>query len=105
MPVIFTIGKNDELQRWVASRQVVEAAQAAEHQWHTLREIAGTLTPYPEKLWKAAEVELTQKYESKLADVRAEYEDQLAEKEAMVMADVKVKLREKLLALSRKQTV
>lgn len=103
--VIFSLSENSELQRWVASRQVVEAAQAAENQWHTLREIAGTLTPYPEKLWKEAEAELTKKYEAKLADVRADYESQLAEKEATVMADVKVKLREKLLALSRKQAV
>ena len=103
--VIFTLGENGELQRWVASRQVVEAAQAAENQWHTLREIAGTLTPYPEKLWKEAEAELTKKYDAKLADVRADYESQLAEKEAAVMADVKVKLREKLLALSRKKMV
>ena len=100
--VIFTLGENGELQRWVASRQVVEASQAAENQWHTLREIAGTLTPYPEKLWKEAEAELTKKYEAKLADVRADYEEQLAEKEATVMADVKVKLREKLLALSKR---
>ncbi len=98
--MIFSLGENGELQRWVASRQVVEAAQAAENQWHTLREIAGTLTPYPEKLWKEAEAELTKKYEAKLADVRADYESQLAKKEAAVMADVKVKLREKLLALS-----
>jgi ferredoxin len=102
VPVIFTLGENGELQRWVASRQVLEAAQAAENQWHTLREIAGTLTPYPEKLWKEAEAELTKKYEVKLADVKADYESQLAEKEAVVMADVKVKLREKLLALSKR---
>ncbi|MCF8283037.1 MAG: 4Fe-4S binding protein, partial [Bacteroidales bacterium] len=100
--VVFTLGENGELQRWVASRQVVEAAEAAENQWHTLREIAGTLTPYPEKLWKEAEAELTKKYESKLADVRADYESQLAEKEATVMGEVKVKLREKLLALSQR---
>ncbi|MCB0518993.1 MAG: 4Fe-4S binding protein [Lewinellaceae bacterium] len=103
--VIFSLGENGELQRWVASRQVVEAAQAAENQWHTLREIAGTLTPYPEKLWKEAEAELTKKYEAKLADVRADYESQLAEKETAVMADVKVKLREKLLALSKRGMV
>lgn len=100
--VIFTEGENGELLRWVASRQVVEAVQATENQWHTLREIAGTLTPYPEKLWKEAEAELTKKYEAKLANVRADYESQLAEKEAAVMADVKVKLREKLLALSKR---
>ncbi len=103
VPVIFTIDENDELQRWVASRQVVDAAQVAQFQWHTLREIAGTLTPYPEKLWKEVEVELTKKYESKLADVRAEYEVQLTQQEAVVMENVKVKLREKLLALSRRE--
>ena len=101
--VISTLGENGELQRHVASRQVVEAAQAAENQWHTLREIAGTLTPYPEKLWKEADAELTKKYEAKLADVKVDYESQLAEKEAAVMGEVKVKLREKCLTQSRKQ--
>lgn len=105
LPVIFSIGKDKELLRCVTSRQVVEATQAAENQWITLREIAGTLTPYPAKLWKDAEAELAKKYESKLADIRADYESQLAEKEAAVMADMKVRLREKLLMLSRKKTL
>jgi hypothetical protein len=99
------VGSHGVLRRWVVSRQVVEAAQAAENQWSMLREIAGTLTPYPEKLWKEAEVQLTKTYEVKLAEVRANYEAQLAEKEAAVMAEVKVKLREKLLALSNRKLV
>ncbi|MFQ5448506.1 MAG: 4Fe-4S binding protein, partial [Saprospiraceae bacterium] len=103
LPVVFTVNETRELQEMVASPKVTAATSAALSQWNTLREIAGTLTPYPEKLWKEAEAALTEKYEEKMAALKAEYEEKMARQEADFMEKTKVKLREKLLALSRQK--
>ncbi len=103
LPVVFVVNETRELQKLVASPKVLEAAEEALSQWNTLREIAGTLTPYPEKLWKEAEAALTKKYEEKMATLKAEYEKEMARQKTDFMEEAKVKLREKLLALSQQK--
>jgi pyruvate/2-oxoacid:ferredoxin oxidoreductase alpha subunit/ferredoxin len=102
LPVVFGLNEARDLREMVASPIVVAATEAALSQWNTLREIAGTLTRYPEKLWKEAEAELKKKYDEKVAALKAEHEEQMARQEADLMGNVKVKLREKLLMLSRR---
>ena len=100
LPAVLQVTEARELQTWVASPKVATATEAALSSWNTLREIGGTLTPYPEKLWKEAEAQNARIFEEKLAAMKAEYEDKLAQQEAGLMENVKVKLREKLLSLS-----
>jgi pyruvate/2-oxoacid:ferredoxin oxidoreductase alpha subunit/ferredoxin len=100
-PVVFTIDEEQHLKQYVAMPKVITATQDARRQWNSLREIAGALTPFPEKLRKQVEAELTIKYEQSMTELRAEYEEKLQTKEREMMEQVRGRLRDKLLALSR----
>ncbi|MCB0553935.1 MAG: 4Fe-4S binding protein, partial [Phaeodactylibacter sp.] len=101
IPVIQTAGEKGQAKQLAVSQQVVAATDAARHQWRMLREMAGTLTPFPGKLRKQVEQELTEKYERELAQLRSDYEEKLQNQEQELMQQVRIKLRDKLVALSQ----
>lgn len=100
-PTILVSGEEGRLEQLMASEQVVAATEGALHQWRMLREMAGALSPFPEKLRNKVEQELAEKYERELEKARAEFEAKLRNKEEELMQEVRAKLRDKLLALSR----
>jgi len=100
IPVIYRV-ENGELQTWAVSPEVVQTAETVQTIWHSLREWAGMLTPYPEKLRKEVEKELSEKYKADLQAARAEFEQRLKEQEQAQLEQIRRKLRDKLVALAR----
>lgn len=100
-PVVYKTDEHRQLKAYAASPRVVAATRDALRQWNSLREIAGALTPFPQKLRKQTEKELNEKYEQSMAELRASYEEKLRVQESAMMEQVRQKLRDKLLALSK----
>jgi pyruvate-ferredoxin/flavodoxin oxidoreductase len=102
-PVILTVDEEGNLFQYSASPAVVAATRAALSWWQTLQEMVGVAKNVPEEIRKSIEGEISEKYEKAIADLRAGYEDKLGRQESELMANVKIRLREKLLALAGKQ--
>jgi pyruvate/2-oxoacid:ferredoxin oxidoreductase alpha subunit/ferredoxin len=100
-PVVYFVNPDRQLETYAADEGVVKATQNALRQWNSLREIAGALTPYPEKLQQQIEQSLRKEYEQSMADLKASYEEKLKTQEQNMMEEVRQKLRDKLLALSK----
>ncbi|MCB0598905.1 MAG: 4Fe-4S binding protein, partial [Phaeodactylibacter sp.] len=101
-PAVSAVDEKGQLKLYAAAPEVVAATRQALRQWNSLRELAGLRSPFPQKEREAMEKELTRKYEKQIAELKASYEAQLQEQEQMFMEQVRVKLRDKLLALSRR---
>lgn len=97
---VLRIGENDQPVKYKVPADIVRATEAAHLSWRTLREIAGMLTPYPQKLKERLDEEWTSKHESELAQLKKDFEEKLRQQENMQMESVKNKLRDKLMALS-----
>jgi len=87
---------------YIVSPQVIAATRQALRRWIHLRELAGAFTPFPDKIRKAVEQEVSDKYEQQIADLKAAHEAELRNHDKDMMERVRVQLREKLLTLSRK---
>ena len=101
-PAISTVEEDGRLTQYAAAPEVVMAARQALRQWNSLRELAGLRSPFPQKERETLEKELTQKYEKEISELKASYEARLQEQEQALMEQVRIKLRDKLLALSRR---
>ncbi|MCB9052285.1 MAG: 4Fe-4S binding protein [Lewinellaceae bacterium] len=102
VPVVSSVDENGQLRQYAAAPEVVAAARQALRQWNGLRELAGLRSPFPQKERETLEKELAGKYEKEIAELKASYEARLQDQENMLMEQVRVKLRDKLLALSRR---
>ena len=100
-PTISFVDEQGSLQLYITAPEVVSATRQALRQWSSLRELAGLRSPFPQKVREELENELTQKYEKEIAELKTSYEAKLQEQEKVLMEEVRIKLREKLLALSR----
>ncbi len=100
VPVIIR-EKEGALLRYAVSRQVVAATEAALAAWNMFREIAGTLTQFPDKLRKLVEKELSEKHGEELAQAKADFEKQLKEQEQVQVEAIRQKLKDKLLTLAK----
>ena len=100
-PVIFRIDLNGELKKYWVPEEAIKATQACAKSWQVLREISGELTEFPEKLEEKTEAELSVKYENKLSETRNEYESRIMKLEQEYLERIRIKLKEKLVALSQ----
>ncbi len=97
---VLRIGEQDRTMKYEVPSEIMRAAEAAHLSWRTLREIAGMLTPYPQKLKERLDEEWTAKQNTALEQIKAEYEEKLRSQENAQMESVKAKLRDKLMELS-----
>jgi pyruvate/2-oxoacid:ferredoxin oxidoreductase alpha subunit/ferredoxin len=104
IPVVFHVDAKGTLAKHAVSRKVIAASKASQLQWNTLRELAGTVSAHPEKLRADVEAEIKLQYEAQLTAVKADYEEQLRKQEVQFMEGVRLKLKEKLLWLSKQRT-
>jgi hypothetical protein len=70
--------------------------------WNRLREMAGLLNPFPEKVLEKAKEEAAARYEKEMEKVRKEYEEKLSKQEEETLAKTKQRLKEELLKLTKK---
>jgi hypothetical protein len=103
IPVIFRVDAEGTLKKYSVSEAVIKTTEASLHAWNILREVSGILTEVPEKLRKQTEAEIAMKFEEEKAQLTRDYENQLKAAEQQFLEKTRVKLREKLVALSQHQ--
>ncbi|MBK8701181.1 MAG: 4Fe-4S binding protein [Saprospiraceae bacterium] len=100
VPVILQTNDAQPLTMYRVSEDVISATSASARAWQLLREIAGELTAYPDKLQDKIETQLTEKYEAKMAAFTKEHESKIANLEREHLEKIKHNLKEKLVMLS-----
>ncbi|MCB9329438.1 MAG: 4Fe-4S binding protein, partial [Lewinellaceae bacterium] len=100
-PVIFPFIKNGVSTSYAVSENVAQACGMALSAWNDLREMAGALSPHPEKLWQEAETEIASRYEARIREIEAAHAARVEQLEQEFLEKTRIKLREKLLALSK----
>jgi len=101
IPVIYRIEQQDVLVKYKVHEEVIRATEACVKAWQVLREMSGELSEFPEKLQQKVETELSEKYEMKMAEIKKEYEVRMEGLEREHLEKIRVKLKEKLITLSR----
>ncbi len=101
-PVIYRINHNEELVKYKVSEEVIKTTEASLKAWLVLKEISGELTEFPEKLYTKVEEELSEKYEKLMSESKQEYENKISGLEKEHLEKIRIKLKEKLMMLSRK---
>lgn len=99
IPVIFWVDENGTLKKSSVSNPIIETTIRTLMDWNTLREIAGLITPFPQKLRDQVEKEMEEKHSKEIEGLKSDYETKLKEQERHQMEAVKKKLKDKLMAL------
>jgi pyruvate-ferredoxin/flavodoxin oxidoreductase len=101
VPVIYRIAADSGLKKYRVSEKVVAATEACQKAWQLMREIAGELSEFPEKIHKKVSTELSEKYKLEAAGLKAEYEARISKLEAEFLEKIRIRLTDKLVSLSR----
>ncbi|KAB2879001.1 hypothetical protein F9K33_11060 [bacterium] len=100
IPFIVSVNEQNNIEKHQVSQKIVRAVEAADISWSTLREMAGMLTPYPQKLKDRMDEEWSVKHTAALEQLKADYEEKLQQLENVQLEKIKQKLSDKLMALS-----
>lgn len=85
---------------YLLSGVLAETCAVVYDAWLQLREMAGLLSAHPVKLRAHWDAEWSEKHNSALDTLRSEYETKLKQQESNHLESTRIKLRDKLLALS-----
>ncbi|MBL7959105.1 4Fe-4S binding protein, partial [bacterium] len=100
IPYIVSVNEQNSFEKYQVSKKIISAVEAANESWAALREMAGMLTPYPEKLKERIEEEWSVKHTAALEQLKADYEEKFRQLENVQLEKIKQKLSDKLMALS-----
>ncbi|MCF8257145.1 MAG: 4Fe-4S binding protein [Flavobacteriales bacterium] len=100
VPVIVRTGSKGELQHHTVPAAIVGETEAALKAWMTVREIAGTLAEFPEKVYATAERELSIKYEAEQEKLTTLHAESMKNAEAAHLEKVRAQLKEKLMKMA-----
>lgn len=103
-PVILRVGADGMLARFVVSDALVKETAAALHGWRLLRELAGTITEFPERLHAEVERALRVRYDDEMSRLNAEHARELSEMEQAHLEKVRVQIKERLMRLAEART-
>ncbi len=101
-PVVLRLRDGMHVERWKAGDRVMSATRDCARAWRTLKELGGEWTDHPEKLRARVAAELAVQHGNELADMRKEYETRIRNLEQDHLERIRVRLKEKLVQLSRK---
>jgi pyruvate/2-oxoacid:ferredoxin oxidoreductase alpha subunit/Pyruvate/2-oxoacid:ferredoxin oxidoreductase delta subunit len=100
VPVIIRVNADQELVYHVVSEPIVRETAAALKAWNFLREVAGTLTEFPEKLRAKVEKELSVKYEQEKQKLTTEHDAKTAQLEQEYLEKIRVQIKSKLMQMA-----
>jgi pyruvate-ferredoxin/flavodoxin oxidoreductase len=100
VPFIITAAAKNRLEKYSVSDALVKAAEAASASWSALREMAGMLSPYPQKVKERIDEAWATKHAAALEQAKLAYDEKLRQLENDQLEKIKQKLTDKLLALS-----
>jgi pyruvate-ferredoxin/flavodoxin oxidoreductase len=87
-------------ERLCVSPEVVAWVERCGHDWRTLQELGGLVTPFTARVQADVEQAVQQAHEQALAALKQEYEQRLAGSRDEQTAEVALRVRERLLALA-----
>jgi pyruvate/2-oxoacid:ferredoxin oxidoreductase alpha subunit/NAD-dependent dihydropyrimidine dehydrogenase PreA subunit len=101
VPVIYRI-KDEKVICYAVSEEVVTQTRIVKESWNLLRELSGTIIPYPKELKKQVKEEVQEDFDQELERIKSEFEIKLKESEKVQVAAIRKKLRDKLVELTNK---
>lgn len=104
IPVIYRL-REGKLMTYAVSQSVVAMVRASMNSWDMLREIAGELTAFPDKLKKQVRAELEAVHQQDLAALNEDFQAQLESAEQRQMESVRLKLKNKLIELANRKAL
>ncbi|MDP2325027.1 MAG: hypothetical protein Q8N51_13500, partial [Gammaproteobacteria bacterium] len=100
VPVTLRVSADGLLTRHAVSAPLVDETAAALQAWRFLRELAGTMTEFPEKLRDHVEQELRKTYDADMDGLKAEYGRRIAQMEQEHLEKVRMQIKERLMELA-----
>jgi pyruvate-ferredoxin/flavodoxin oxidoreductase len=100
VPVIMRI---DAQERWVkhaVSRSAIEETESAYRAWRLLRELAGEIAEFPEKIYARATKEASDKFEKEKNDLQSAHDQRIRQLETEYMEKLRARLKARLMGLS-----
>ena len=101
VPVIYRLNALKKIIRYSVSDFIIKETELALKNWRALRELAGTLTEFPEKLKQKVEKEVSEKYENEKIKLLDEYKVKINSLEDDYLQNIRQKLKDKLIELSK----
>lgn len=95
---------DDGLNYYSVSDEVILRTEKSLTTWNTLKELGGVLIEYPDKLKMQVEEELNSEHDNALAKANQDYEAKLKEQESKQVEKIRLKLRDRLVALSKQNS-
>jgi ferredoxin len=100
IPVIMRRQPEGGLVWYVVADPIIQLTEKSRVAWHFMREIAGTLTAFPEKLYARATQELSIKYEVEKQQLVADYTERIHSMEKDQLEKMRTQLKSKLLQMA-----
>ena len=100
VPVILRVNEQGELVRHTVPSQVVDACVSAARSWRLLREIAGELAEFPEKLLSKVEADLKVQFEKDKETLIKEHTQQIQELEAVHLEKMRAQIKARLMQMA-----
>ncbi|MEZ4899900.1 MAG: 4Fe-4S binding protein [Saprospiraceae bacterium] len=100
VPVILRVNEQGELVRHTVPSQVVDACVSAARSWRLLREIAGELAEFPEKLLSKVEADLKVQFEKDKETLIKEHTQQIQELEAVHLEKMRTQIKARLMQMA-----
>lgn len=100
VPVVYSVTADKALEMYVPSRDIILQSSEKMDSWHALREMTGIDNPLIQKNQKTVEERFKAEKEQALAQLRAEMEAKIQEREKQVVADAMKNLSMRLLGLN-----
>ena len=102
VPVIYRLNALKKIVRYSVSDFIIKATESTLYAWRSLREMAGTLTEFPEKLKQKVEKDVSERFASEKMKITNEFSEKFKSLEEDHLEKVRQKLKEKLLELSKR---
>ena len=101
-PVVIRI-QNKDIRMYSVSEHIISICEKCADNWNTWRELAGMITEFPKKLKQQVSAELSEKYEREMQQLKTDYESQLHEQAQVQQEEIRLKIRSKLVELSKQR--
>ncbi|MFQ5335723.1 MAG: hypothetical protein ACE5DN_06580, partial [Flavobacteriales bacterium] len=103
VPVIAVVDSDRSLLKYIVPQQVIAKTESVMLAWEILRDLAGMLAEFPEKVKATIEKELNEQHDRVVKEIEKSFEEKLAQKEREQLEAMRVRIKEKLLALSGRE--
>ena len=98
--VIAIIDKEKKLQKYKVPDKIIAKVQTVMHAWSVIKDLAGMTSAFPEKIRAKIEAEIKDAHQKEIEEMESEFNKKLNNLESEHLEQMRIKIKEKLLALS-----